>query len=179
MYQVFLKTMDITPSGLKRRGNIWLVISVQFKSVLVWWYGGASVPMVLHIWKSTITAEMHIQVLEQHMLLSRQCLFREDLNCILHLLQQHGSIVEESRCWGHFTNWKHLVYHEMERVTKIQDCWAARILYQIRMGQHFSPAAHFTDVYGLLLKEEEMLCDCEHVNMTLFQLFQAVLLPSN
>lgn len=30
------------------------------------------------------------------------------------------------------------------------------------MGQHFSPAAHFTDVYGLLLKEEEMLRDCEH-----------------
>ena len=72
--------MDAASSGLKMRGIIRLVISAQYKSLHHWWYGGALVPMEWAawkgIWKGTINAERYIEVLEQHMLPSRQCLFQ-------------------------------------------------------------------------------------------------------
>jgi len=38
-----------------------------------------------------------------------------------------------------FTNWKHLVHHEMQNTTnKIHDCWAAWILCQTRVPQQHS-----------------------------------------
>ncbi len=57
--------------------------------------------------EGTMNAERYIKVLKQHMLPSRQRLFREGLVYfsrtmqyhILQLLQQHGFVVEESGCW--------------------------------------------------------------------------------
>ncbi len=42
---------------------------------MVWVWHGCGMGS-LHIWKDTINAEMYIQVLEQHMLPSRRCLFQ-------------------------------------------------------------------------------------------------------
>ena len=50
----------------------------------------------LHIWKGSINAERHKQVLEQHLFPARR---KQKLNHILHLFQQHGFVVEESSCW--------------------------------------------------------------------------------
>uniref|UniRef100_A0A9J8BUB0 Tc1-like transposase DDE domain-containing protein n=1 Tax=Cyprinus carpio carpio TaxID=630221 RepID=A0A9J8BUB0_CYPCA len=44
-------------------------------SLMVWGCISACGMGSLHIWKGTINAETYIQVLEQHMLLSRRCLF--------------------------------------------------------------------------------------------------------
>ena len=41
----FLETMDAASSGLKMRGIIRLVIRAQYKSLHLWWYGVALVPM--------------------------------------------------------------------------------------------------------------------------------------
>ncbi len=86
--------------------------SVQKPASLMVWgcisaYGMGS----LHVLEGTMNAERYIKVLEQHMLPSRQCLFkgtcdfslvyfsRTMQNHILQLLQQHGFVVEESGCW--------------------------------------------------------------------------------
>ncbi len=66
-------------SGLKRTRTTQVVISAQFRSLHLWWYGVAWVRVAmgsLHIWKGTINAERYIQVLEQHMLPSRRRLFQ-------------------------------------------------------------------------------------------------------
>lgn len=52
----------------------------------------------LHVWKCSINAEWHIQVLEQLMLPRRELLFEREsdktmLSHILHIFQQHGCIV--------------------------------------------------------------------------------------
>ncbi len=45
-------------------------------SLMVWGCMSACCMGSLHIWKGTINAERYIQVLEQHMLPSRRCLFQ-------------------------------------------------------------------------------------------------------
>ena len=42
-FKISLNIMDSTSSGIKRRGTSWLVISTQFKSLHLWWYGGTLV----------------------------------------------------------------------------------------------------------------------------------------
>lgn len=80
------------------------------------------------------------------------------------------------------TTWEHLEHHKVKNMTKTQDCWAARILYQTRMGQHSSvpkvqqllssvPTSLWSDV-----KEEEMLQSGKHDPAPTFW---DVLLPSN
>lgn len=80
------------------------------------------------------------------------------------------------------TTWEHLEHHKVKNMTKTQDCWAAIILYQTRMGQHSSvpkvqqllssvPTSLWSDV-----KEEEMLQSGKHDPApTVWD----VLLPSN
>ena len=63
-----------------------------------------------------------------------------------------------------FTNKKHLAHQTKTLVTKVQDCWAARILDQPRMEQHSStktPATGFFPSQTFL----------KMVNIVLFQLF--------
>lgn len=100
--------MDAASSGLKKRGTIWLVISTQFKIQRLSEYGGSLMDMA---WVTLTSVKaplkqnetcIYTQVLGEHMLPSR---FREGLACfsktipnhILHVLQQHGSTVKESR----------------------------------------------------------------------------------
>lgn len=51
------KKMDTMSFKIKKRGIIWLVVSAQFKSQHLWWYGS------LHMWKGTINTERYIKVL--------------------------------------------------------------------------------------------------------------------
>ncbi len=113
-----------------------VVISAQFRSLHLWWYGVAWVRVgmgSLHIWKGTINAERYIQVLEQHMLPSRRSLFQEDLafsnmtmpDHILHQLQHHGCVEEGSgvlkwpACSPDLSTYrKHLAHHKEEDATK-------------------------------------------------------------
>lgn len=107
-------------------------------------------------------------------------------NHILHLLLQHGFLEAESGRWmifllsRSFTNWKHLLHHEMKNMRrKIQHCWAARILDPTRMGQYSEKSNNwspqFPDFYRLL-KNITILYSSKH---GLFQLLWDVLLPSN
>ncbi len=62
-------------SGLKRTRTTQVVISAQFRSLHLWWYGVAWVRVA---WAAyTSGTERYIQVLEQHMLPSRRRLFQE------------------------------------------------------------------------------------------------------
>ena len=70
------------------------------------------------------------------------------LNHILHLLQQHGFLVEEFRYWTDlpavqtFNHLKTFGISWNTKSTKTQDCWATRILYQTSRGTTFlCPAA--------------------------------------
>lgn len=98
--------MDAVFSGLKRRSTVWLVVRAQFKSLHFYEYGGASVPFgmaSLHIWKINAEIYLHVLVDPAHMLPSRLCFSRKDLtsfrktiiNCILHVFEKHGFVVEE------------------------------------------------------------------------------------
>ncbi len=78
-FKFFFGNWDAMSSGLKRTRTTQVVISAQFRSLHLWWYGvGMSACGMgsLHIWKGTINAERYIQVLEQHMLPSRRRLFQ-------------------------------------------------------------------------------------------------------
>ena len=100
------------------------------------------------------------------------------VNQIPHPSRQHG--VAQARCWTGlqsrpFTNWKHLVRHKMKNpATRAQDCWAARILDQSRMGQHYKTprlgnwSPHFQDVDRQMSKEEGMLHNNKHHSVTAF-----------
>ncbi len=73
--------------------------SVQKPASLMVWgcisaYGMGS----LHVLEGTMNAERYIKVLEQHMLLSRRCVFQQDNAKPLQLLQHNGFVVEDSRC---------------------------------------------------------------------------------
>ncbi len=68
--------MDAVSSGLKRRETFQRVLSVQFKSQHLWWYGGAYGMGSLHVLEGTMNAERYIKVLEQHMLPTRWRLFQ-------------------------------------------------------------------------------------------------------
>ncbi len=66
-------------SGLKRTRTTQVVISAQFRSLHLWWYGVAWVRVAWAAYtskKGTNNAERYIQVLEQHMLPSRRRLFQ-------------------------------------------------------------------------------------------------------
>ncbi len=76
-----LEITDAVSSGLKRRETVQRVISVQFKSQHLWWYGGCISAYgmgSLHVLESTMKAERYIKVLEQHMLPSRRRVFQQD-----------------------------------------------------------------------------------------------------
>lgn len=82
-----------------------------------------------------------------------------------------------------FTNKKHLARHKQTRnkqknpTTKAEDCWAATILQEWGTMWHSSNwSRHLLDLYRKFLKEA--LCHTV-VNITLFQLFWEVLLPTN
>lgn len=62
-FEILFKNMDATSSELKR-GTIQLVINTQFKSLQLWWYGGAYGIGSMH---QCISAERYPEVLEQHM----------------------------------------------------------------------------------------------------------------
>ncbi len=71
-----LEITDPVSSGLKSRETFQRVISIQFKSQHLWWYGGAYGMSSLHDLEGTMNAERYIKVLEQHMLPSRWHLFQ-------------------------------------------------------------------------------------------------------
>ncbi len=74
-----LKITDAVSSGLRRRETIQRVISVQKPaSLMVWGCISANSMGSLHVLEGTMNAEMHIKVLEQHMLSSRRCVFQQD-----------------------------------------------------------------------------------------------------
>lgn len=90
---VFWKNTDAVSPELKRRGTI----SAQFKRGYISVYGTGST----HIWTGTVSAERCIQVLEQPIFFREGLAYfsKTMLNCTLHLLQQHGFIIEESGFW--------------------------------------------------------------------------------
>ena len=115
--------------------------SAQFKSLHIWCYGSASGTGKWHIWKVMISAERLEAILREGLAYFSQTM----LNHTLHLSQQHGFIVVESECWTHLSAF--LTFHQLKTFgaswyTKSpkedSDCWAARILYQTRMGQFLS-----------------------------------------
>ncbi len=66
-------------SGLKRTRTTQVVISAQFRSLHLWWYGVAWVRVAWAAYTSEKAPSMlkrYIQVLEQHMLRSRRRLFQ-------------------------------------------------------------------------------------------------------
>ncbi len=74
-----LEITDAVSSGLKRRQTFMRIISVQFKSQHLWWYGGCIGTYgmgSLRVLEGTMNAERYIKVLEQHMLPSRRRLFQ-------------------------------------------------------------------------------------------------------
>lgn len=112
------------------------------------------------------------------------------LNCTFNLFLQHVFVVEESGGWiglpagwpRSFNNWKHLAHYEIRNMKKkTYGCWVAKILYQIRMGQHSSQnssswSSQLPDIYGRVLKENGTL---PGGNMALSHILWDVLLPSN
>ncbi|KAF3689100.1 Transposable element Tcb1 transposase Transposable element Barney transposase [Channa argus] len=121
----------------------------------------------LQIWKGTINAENYIEVLEQHMLPSRQCLF-----------QERPCIVQQDNAKPHTasitTAWLH-----RRRVWVLNWPPCSPDLSPIKTFRCIIVSSHFPDVYRQLLKEEGLLHCYTMVNITLFQLFSDVLLPSN
>ncbi len=73
-----LEITDAVSSKLKRRETLRHVISIQFKSQHLWWYGCISAYGMgsLHVLEGTMNAERYTKVLEQHMLPSRWRLFQ-------------------------------------------------------------------------------------------------------
>ncbi len=63
-----LEITDAVSFGLKRRETFQRVISAQFKSQHLWWYGDAFGMGSLHVLEGTMNAERYIKVLGQHML---------------------------------------------------------------------------------------------------------------
>ena len=59
-FEILLETMDAMSCGVKRRGTIQHVISRQFKSLHLWWYGAALVSVVWAAYTSG-NAEEYIQ----------------------------------------------------------------------------------------------------------------------
>lgn len=127
--------MNTVSSWLKRRGFIQLVFSSQFKSLHLWWDRGAPVTKKLAAYTSGMAPSMLKAIYRfigtyaptQIRLFFRECFAcftKTSWNRILHPLQQHGFIIEDSRCAlsflqsRYFTNWKHLAHGEMKCVTK-------------------------------------------------------------
>ena len=84
-FKLFVEVMDVMSSGPKRKRTIQIVISTKFKSQHLWGCVSAHGMGNSHICEGTINAERYIQVLEQHMLPSKQrlfqgrpCLFQQD-----------------------------------------------------------------------------------------------------
>ena len=169
-----LRTKDVRDHPACYQGSV-----QKPASLMVWGCISTDGMGSLHIWKGTINAETYIEVLKQHMLPSRQRLF-QGRPCIFQQDNAKPHTASITTAWlcrrrvclqsRPFTKiHQHLAHHETknkeeeEETKKTQDCSAARILYQKRMGQHSSlktPATgllQFPDVYGLLLKEEAML----------------------
>lgn len=111
-----LVIMDTGTARLKRRGSIQLIFSNQFKILHFWWYDTMRYDTIRYgtirygtvrydtirweknIQKGSISAEKHIQVLEQQMLPSKD-FFQKGFGCfsktmLYHILQlqQHGLV---------------------------------------------------------------------------------------
>ncbi len=73
--KLFLENWDAMSSGLKRTRTTQVVISAQFRSLHLWWYGVAWVRVAWAAYTSGKAPSM-LKVLEQHMLPSRRRLFQ-------------------------------------------------------------------------------------------------------
>lgn len=123
------------------------------------------------------TACTSAQVLGQHMIPSMWRLFQgrpwtiQQFNCVLYLLQQHDCL--ESTPGVH--TWSPRLQRGRSEPTKniwsimklkaeqTQDCWAARILYQTRMGNIFSPKSPAAALLSAkTFREEAMLHSGKH-----------------
>lgn len=95
------------------------------ESLNVWGYIRAYAVGNLHVWKDTSNAEEYKTVLEQDMLLSRQCLsqgktciFQQDTYCL-----QHNRVASQETPGAEliyvrskpFTSRKHLVHHKIRQ----------------------------------------------------------------
>ncbi len=70
-----LEITDAVSSRLKRRETFQRVISVQFKSQHLWWYGDTYVHFI-YLSAHSMNAERYIKVLEHYMLPTSRCLFQ-------------------------------------------------------------------------------------------------------
>lgn len=88
IWHSFWKPWSAASFGLMRKGAFQLVISAQFKSLDLWWYGGYAPRMgSLDIWKGTINGEREIYTNFQAMSFSG-CFSQKVLNCVLYLWQR-------------------------------------------------------------------------------------------
>ena len=125
-------------------------------SLMVW--GCISVYVVgsFHIWKGTINVEEYIELLEQHMLPSTECLFQggprmfQQENAKPHTASITTAWLQRRRV--QMLNWPACspdlsptenIWHII-KWKKPQDFWGDRILHQATMGQHSSPKGFYT-----------------------------------
>ena len=66
--------METASSRLKSGGTIRVVISAQFKNLHLWWFGGGLV--LMEVATCTSGKALSMQILDRHMLPSRQCVFQ-------------------------------------------------------------------------------------------------------
>ncbi len=146
-----LEFTDAVSSGLKRRETFQCVISVQFKSQHLWWYGCISAYKCIRYGLACFGRHYECwevyKGLEQHMLPSRRrlfqgspCVFQQD-NAKPHTaaitptwLQSLGAELAclQSRS---FTYREHLAHHWTKNQSKkTTNSSAARKIYQARMG---------------------------------------------
>ena len=108
-FEILLGNLEYWDLQTKEEKNYYsllgFIIRAQFNSLHLWWYGGKLVPMELNwqlahlerhhqCWKVRTGFRPTYAPIQK----TRPCIFQQD-NAKLHLLQQHGFIVEESRCW--------------------------------------------------------------------------------
>jgi len=140
--------------------------------------------------ENTISAKRYKHVLECYMLPSRLYLFFKEcnpylrktkLNYILHLLQQHGFVVEDSRCLIQmpFPSWKHLVHHEMQNTSRRAGAIEQLESY-IRQEWVYNPLAKIQQLVTSIPRQLPMV-DKRTVDSKLGPVptFWDVLLPSN
>ena len=95
----FWKSSTLHPLNYEKRDHP-TCYSVQFNSLLLWWYGNALVYGTgnMYIWKATVNAEKHIQVKEPHMVPSRQC---QGSSCIFQQNNTKLDIAAIQTTWFH------------------------------------------------------------------------------
>ena len=129
----FLEITDTASFRLKMRGTIQFVASLMVRRCIIC-YGTDK----LHIWNGSINAESYLQIFQ---------------------ITSFSAWVRRAACSPELSPTENI----SNTTKKTHDCWAARILYQTRMGQH---SFHNGPAAGLfssqMLKEEEMLHSGKH-----------------